>query len=372
MKTIKKILSLFLLCFLSLGIVSCGSFAKDSDEFLKIESFEVKEIDGENKLVISYVDEEKTDTIIAIPKGEEANGIASVTSTQSDDKKNTIITIKYTKEGIEDSVLIVPNGVSVEKIYYDTKDGITKMYVSYSNGKVDEFPIIKGEDGKDGVGIKKIEHSVNPDLSVAIKIVYDTNPETNYTLTIPAPQKGEDGKGIEAMGVEDKEDEYIINVTYTDGTNESFPLSKPEISTWHKVSGKPGDEFGRDGDFAFDESNKVIYSKTGGTWGDPIVDFSTTVVKHKVTFDLNDKNDGGPAAKMPSVNMPLSYTAIKGTYFSTTGNGNPKTIPLPTRDGYVFKGWYLEPYPTPVNAPFTDLTVIVDDLNLYAVWEKAE
>ena len=370
MRKIKKILSFFLLCFLSLGIVSCSSFAKDTDEFLKIESFEVKEIDGENKLVISYVDEEKEDTIITIPKSEEANGIASVTSTQSDDKKSTIITIKYTQEGIDDSIITVPNGVSVEKIYYDTKDGVTKMYVSYSNGKVDEFPIIKGEDGKNGIGIKKIEHLVNPDLSVSIKIIYDTDPETNYSLTIPAPQKGENGKGISAMGVNDNGKEYVINVTYSDGTSESFPLAKPEVSTWHKVSSKPGDDFGRDGDFAFDESNKVIYSKTGGKWGEPIVDFATTVVKCSITFDLNDKNDGGPSAKMPSADMPLTYTAIKGTYFSTTGNGNPKTIPVPTRDGYTFRGWYLEPYPNPTNAPFTDMTVIVDNLELVAVWDK--
>ena len=107
MKTIKKILSLFLLCFLSLGIVSCGSFAKDTDEFLKIESFEVKEIDGENKLVISYVDEEKADTIISIPKSEEANGIASVTSTQSDDKKNTIFNTFFCVLNSNNSILFI-------------------------------------------------------------------------------------------------------------------------------------------------------------------------------------------------------------------------------------------------------------------------
>ena len=370
MNKIKKILSFLLLCVISLGIVSCDGFAKDTDEFLKILSFEVQEIDGENKLVIKYVDEEKADTIISIPKSEAGNGIAKVESKQSDDGQKTIVTIKYTNPEVTDSIIEIPNGVSVEEITYETKDGVTKMLVYYSNGKVDEYPVIKGEDGKNGIGIKRIEHMVNPDLSVSITIVYDTDPESSYALTIPAPQQGEDGKGIDAMGVEDKETEYVINVTYSDGTSDSFPLTKPEISAWHKVNGKPGDEFGKDGDFAFDVRNDVIYSKTGGTWGDPIVDFSTTVIRHTIKFDLNDTSDGGPAANMPSINMPLTYTAIKGTYFSTTGNGNPKSIPVPTRNGYIFKGWYLDRYPTAVNAPFTDMTAIMDNMELYAVWEK--
>jgi uncharacterized repeat protein (TIGR02543 family) len=69
---------------------------------------------------------------------------------------------------------------------------------------------------------------------------------------------------------------------------------------------------------------------------------------------------------MPSANKV--YRVERGSYFSADGNGD---IPIPTRPGYKFMGWYTKRSVNPATmSPFTDFTPVFSDLTLYAIWEE--
>jgi uncharacterized repeat protein (TIGR02543 family) len=65
----------------------------------------------------------------------------------------------------------------------------------------------------------------------------------------------------------------------------------------------------------------------------------------------------------------LSYKVIRNTYFTDNGYD---AIPIPTREGYKFLGWYKTRTINATSSAFTDFTPILSNLNLYACWEKID
>ena len=63
----------------------------------------------------------------------------------------------------------------------------------------------------------------------------------------------------------------------------------------------------------------------------------------------------------------MAYQIPHGSYFAAQEG---YTIPIPTRNGYDFVGWYTTKTITPTSGKFTDLTPVMADLTLYAIWEK--
>ena len=60
------------------------------------------------------------------------------------------------------------------------------------------------------------------------------------------------------------------------------------------------------------------------------------------------------------------YDQFGHSAFQNNGYGE---IPIPTREGYVFVGWYRTKTITSINSAFTDFTIVLTDLELYAIWE---
>ncbi len=96
-------------------------------------------------------------------------------------------------------------------------------------------------------------------------------------------------------------------------------------------------------------------------YGTPIITQSSTTVSIKknptyvgctVAFDLNGANGNAPASQIITDTESLQY---------------PST---PTREGYIFAGWYLSPNGTGQPYDFTQL--IEGDITLYAKWIKIE
>ncbi len=77
-----------------------------------------------------------------------------------------------------------------------------------------------------------------------------------------------------------------------------------------------------------------------------------------VRFDVNEGN-------LP-YGTAILYKIKHGTYFASAGY----QIPIPTRSGYNFKGWYTSKSVTPATGCFTDLTPVCGELTLYAIWEQ--
>ncbi len=367
----KKTLMVFLLGFVLFALTGCGSFFEEEETLLisKIE-YDVLEEESKTRVTVLYLNEGKKPDVFYIPHGvpgEEGpigipgNGIESIEYEYSKDGFNTEIKVNYTDKTVEPTIFNIPNGRSVSGVRSETDraTGNTLMYLQYSDGTESEQIVIrKGVDGNSIIGYDQV---INEDLSVTL--TFQCSQSDDVVITIPAPLQGEKGVGVDSMIATETKSEYKITVKYTDGREETLTFTRPkDPNKWSTGSEKPRDSEGDEGDFFFDTYHHTIYCKENGTWVE-IVDFDGTDEYYSVTFYLNDSGDA--PASMPPYTFS-TYQIKNGEYFSTEHGA----IPIPTRTGYTFKGWYLTTNVTPVNAPFTDFTPVFSDLKLYACWEK--
>ena len=83
--------------------------------------------------------------------------------------------------------------------------------------------------------------------------------------------------------------------------------------------------------------------------------------KVNVTFDAL----GGQMTITGFTNPTEKYemTVTKGAFVHCD------LIPIPTKDGFTFGGWYTVPNPNPlVNGIFTDMVPVSQSITLYAYW----
>lgn len=364
MKKIKILMILILsLCCL---LTSCGGFfAEESLDIASINSTVLE--DGSTQIVISYTDEEIAPTTFIIPKGvqgESGNGIKNVTYDKSPDGKNTIVTLEFTDPTMDAVTISLPNGVSIDKID-GKKDPITEetnITIYYSDGtKSNPISIPKGEKGEDGISIIGISQRINSDNSVTLTL--EMSKGDNVIVEIPAPQQGQDGRGIKDIVTIPDGDKYIMTITYTDDTSTDLEFARP--NKWFSESSQPTVIDGINGDLWFDLAHQVIYVKQNNKWTE-VIDFGKVVDDtYEVTFNLNDSTTA--KASMPSGSL-INYQIPCGSYFKASGFN----IPVPTRNGYEFVGWCTAKIPTTVNGYFNDLTVVQADLTLYAIWEEVK
>lgn len=342
------------------GCSGSGFFDEETVQIADIVAEPMPEI-RQTRLTIKYVDDVREPFVDYIPWGEDGetgkvgatgNGIEKITFEHDAKKRQTQAVISFTDEEAEDISFNIPDGKSVIGVESGVEEATGAHYVIFRyNDETVSDPIYlpKGEKGN---GIKTYNYTLNEDKSVVIDFTFDEGKPLN--IVIPPPQ---DGNGIETMVGREEGEFYCIDVTYTNGEKQQLKFERP--AKWYSGTYLPIDSFGADGDFFFDTEHEKIYSKESGSWN-VVVDFK--IEKYKVTFDLNDEGD----ASMPSANNV--YKVERGSYFSADGNGD---IPIPTRPGYKFMGWYTKRVINPATmSPFTDFTPVFSDLTLYAIWEE--
>lgn len=366
LKKIKKFL-IFLVIPLAISLLSSCSFFNTVDEGYLIKSIETFECeDGSTKVTITYDDEDQEPIVFYIPKGVkgedgvEGNGIASIENKGIDSTGSyTIMEITYTDTSMESTEFKIPNGVSIRTIEsdYNEKTGLVSIVVFLSNGEYMQFEVPRGKDGEEGNGINGYTIITNEDKSV--EITFSFTKSDPFVITIPAPQKGEEGRGISFIASSETSDQYIITINYTDGTSETLNFNRPaDPNTWYTGQGVPDSSYGKNGDYWFDTNGKNIYGKSGGKWV-LIHSFSDSGDSYDIEFKLNDSK-----AYPASMYGETIYTVDRGSYFAASGY----SIPIPTRAGFDFVGWYTTANPGPTNGAFTDLTPVFSDLTLYAKW----
>lgn len=355
----------------TLLLAGCGGsfFAEEELQIVSIEAEPTNE--GYTRLTITYSDEsDREPDIFAIPDGEagkmgeKGTGIAKVSYAHDDNGRQTGITIEFTDNSLEPVSFDIPDGRSVVEIvpYEDSVSGKCVIF-KYSDGDQSKpYPLPKGEKGYGITSFSCVQN--DQDKSVTMDIVMDDGRDPIH-IFIPPPAEG---RGVAEMIADESDDgsNYIIYVTYSDGTTQTLEFDRP--SKWFNGTTKPDTdndiEGSKVGDYFFDTLHDKIYIKKENGWVE-IVGFN--VEKYKITFEINDDGD----ASMP-VNANI-FEVERGSYFSENGYGD---IPIPTRPGYTFKGWYrqkIDLSTTTIPAtmsPFTDLTPIFSDLTLYAIWEK--
>ena len=365
----KKLLHLILLILVCFMLSSCGGFfEEETKEILEITSY--VDQNGTTTLKIIYSDD--TTDEFKIPKGVEGNGIKDIKTEKNEKGNITTITVTYTDEDMEPVTFDVADGKSIKGVVSRTNEETGDIYlvVLYSDGTESEPHLLpKGEKGEDGNGFTGFDKVDNEDGSQTYKFHFSQSEDV--VITIPAPQKGETGRGIVSIIGAEQDGLYVLTIKYSDETTEEVYFNKPkDPNTW--FSGTPGEEgpsvaIGKNGDYYFDTAHKIIYEKANNVWVE-VVTFADSIIYYEISLDLNDMLDGGPKATMEG---RKTFTVVGGTYFTDNGYGD---LPIPTRTGYKFLGWYRTKVdPTdipPTKAPFTDMTPILSSMTLYACWEK--
>ena len=270
------------------------------------------------------------------------------------------MTITYTDETVEPTQITIPNGISITSVSYEVDSETNQTFIQfhYSDGSAsDPIPIPKGEKGEDGNSIIGVDQIVNDDNSITL--IFHFSKAEDYIVQIPA---GNEGRGIASIIASETEDLYTLTINYTDGTYKTFEWNKPQPNQWYTGS-EPSNSLGVDGDFYFDIYHHNIYVKQSGAWV-LIVSFDNNIETHSVVFNLNDSAE--EPANMPSGAL-MAYQISHGSYFAAQEG---YSIPIPTRVGYEFVGWYTTKIVNPTSGKFTDLTPVLADLVLYAIWEK--
>lgn len=368
MKKISKFVKLGLL-YLSVPLFASCGFVKSKDNGIVIKSltYEVLE-SGDIVITIAYNNKGKDNDVFTIPKGEigeEGNGILSIEPTGFDPETGmTTITVTFTDPGVPAKTFTVPAGRGIKKVHSSMDDsGNIVIIFEFTDGTFSEkHTIPKGETG---VGINDYETIANIDGS--IDLILHLSNETDVEVHIPSPEKG---NGIDHIVSGETESQYYLTVYYTDvdegGNNlfETIYFDKPIINTWIEVTEKPSVNIGRIGDFAFDTLHKIIYEKvlneeTGEVEWKEIIKLRSDETTWTVTFDLNDDTH-----LAQYVTGKEEYTIKNGqTFYSSSYQ-----LPLATRLGYDFCGWSTSKTPNVTNGLFTDLTPVMSDMVLYAVW----
>ena len=346
------------LVIMTLLLTSCGG-GFFTEEPLQIASIEHELMyDGSTKITITYTDEGMDPAEFYIPRGEDGimgavgNGIKEFVCERDENDRVTNVSITFTDESFPPASFEVPDGLSIVGIKDAIDPESNQRYIEfqYSDGTLSSAIYLPS--GIDGVGIDDVQVTVHEDQTATMYIKLTDG--TEKFLPIPAPAEG---IGIKSMSGVEEGQYFYIDIEYTNGDTDQIRFGRG--ASWHSGAYIPQASFGENGDYFFDTEHEKIYIKVDGEW-DVVVDFQ--IEKYRVLFDLNDDND----ASMPT-NTSI-FRVERGAYFSADGNGD---IPIPTRDGYVFKGWYTKRVVNEATmSPFTDFTPVFSNLTLYAIWEE--
>lgn len=362
-----KLKSILLGCLAALPLASCGLMG--TQESLYIESVTaVPQEDGSILVTITFTDEDMKPVTFNVPKGDTGEqgpqgvGIASVESAPSEDGKDLVITVTYTDSTLEPSVWEIPNANSIENFSssYDAETGNTTVTITTSDGEDHTFIVPKG---KDGVGIASVTQTEEESGDIVITITYTdvTIPPTEIRLPY---KNGKDGRGIESIvaGVDPFKGAYMMTITYTDGETENLEFPMPERGTrWFSGNGGPGyNSEAEVGDYFFDLTNFVIYRYESLGWT-VVVDLKggTSQQKCIVTFDV--ATNGGT----------MLWEGVP--YMEVAPNTCLPNIPLASKEGCRFIGWYTSPYGPeldPTCGKLTKLTIITTSMTVYACFEE--
>lgn len=373
-KSLKKLLLGALL--LTTPLTGCSSFFGEEGTIISNITTTYNDSEGYTLVTITFADEEVAPITFKVYDGDEGNGIKDITAQPNGD--TVTLTIIYTDEDKDPLVVDVPiiHGRGVEGIEVSTdNNGDTVLVFVYNDGTKSESITI--HNGVDGNGIDHIEAGYDANLNIVLTIYYTDPNKEPQVFTIPRPVSI---VGIEFDAENSNKTTYAFIIHYSDGTTSTFTMPAPKDgvdgedgkdgeegapgSVWHCSTLLPTAKDGVVGDYWIHLITGEVYRKTTKTTWERIFKFRLD----------NGNGDGEIEAYADVMFVPgegTTFTDTKGWRSVQVG----KTLPLsqfpdnPTKDGYTFLGWYT--HIDNVNAgQFTDLTVVTQDITLYARWSE--
>ena len=351
---LKKLFKLGGLALMIPAFASCSVLNKNQTALREIENITYAEDETGQYIIVTIHYSDETIDAFPVPKGEHGEDGVSITGVEAKtdpDTGVTTVTVYYDNGEKEDFTFATR---SIKEIHEEVVDGHLELTVEYTDGTFsDTYTIYNGVDGEAGVGVDHLsEPVVQEDGSVVFTIYLTDGTETE--VTIPQGQKG---TGIDHMESGVASNQYYITIYLTDGTSSTVYFDIP--SQWHNVQEKPSPSDFKIGDYAFDIiHHKIYYKDETGTWV-IVADFDTNDTKYTVSFDLNAEDAIFATGK-------ASYEIYSGQTFLSSNY----TMPIAVRPNYTFGGWCTSKTPNPTNGYFTDLTPVLSDMTLYAVWNN--
>lgn len=308
----------------------------------------------------------------------------------------TIVTITFENEEIAPLTFRIPtvtNGVGIESINSVSENNTVTLTITYTDGNTQEIkvPIINGTNGKDGVSVINVAVTPQEDGSVTIQFFYSDGSESEEFLVpkgddgvgiadiVQIPQDGgkyiiritftdpkiepkdlfiQDGVSVTSIEFDEEnstEEEYVLVVNFSNNTQDTFSIPRPIPATWLSGRGAPDDANGRNGDFYLDDESGAVYKKNNGQW-DWLFSMKNELEQVAVSFNLRAGEfiDGDEGPYVIKERIPYNSTV------------KLENIPIPTRDGYDFLGWYASDVVNINAGKFTNLTSVTSNIDLYA------
>lgn len=356
----------FSLCIAPL--TSCSAFF-GGDEFTITDTSVTTDAEtGDTIVTITFSGSDREPLTFRIPtvkNGSDGVGISDITSELHDGM--VTLTIEYTDASIEPTKISIPvqkgeagKGIS-NVIIGETESGDKTLHFIYTDGTESELITIpKGLDGKNGLGIASITNEPNDNGNITVTIYFDDP-------SIP-PQNFEVTNGVSILSVVYNEemsddDNYALNVIFSNGSQTTIYLPRPTSTRWYSGFSEPSDDVGNQGDFYVNLNNGNTYYKLNdSTWefvfcmkGD---DSSTTTKYYQVKFNLGEdefSGDYGP-------NSSIIFNVQENDYLEL------ENIPIPTKSGFTFEGWYTSSLNNVNSGQFTDTTLVNKNFDLYTRW----
>ena len=222
------------------------------------------------------------------------------------------------------------DGLGIDSISINAE---SELVIKFTDGTERNLGNIKGSAGTDGVGLQSVSINENGELIITLS----NNQQVNAGKVV-----GTDGKDGREVELRVDEARNYIQWRYKD--EETWY----DLISLEALTGEQGNA-GLNGLSAYEIYKQYYpdYEKTEEEWIDDLVNGRlATVEKVKLTFELN----GGQGISEMEV--------VKGRTVD---------LPLPSRCGYRFLGWYSGD--GVFDGKFTHFLPVVKDLTLYAKWE---
>ena len=253
------------------------------------------------------------------------------------------------------------DGVSIVSITLTSSVGLVDTYtITYSDGTTSTFTVTNGEKGEQGIQGQPGTNGHTPVITIGSNGNWFVDGVDTGISAKGA--KGDDGVSIVSIELTSSSglvDTYTI--TYSDGTTSTFTVTNGE-------KGEQGEQ-GIQGQPGTNGHTPVVTIGSNGNW---YVDGVDTGISAK--GDKGDKGDDGEDAPHAGEKHTVTYH-LKGGEMPTgyensveVNWGDTLDLPIPTKDGYDFLGWFTGD--TVNDKQFYSTDAVFRDLDLTAKWTE--
>ncbi len=367
----KGILLLLSIAFLSAPLSSCDLIFGATESYMIEDVTSAIDNEGNTVVTISFRDDARPDFTFTVPTGEDGESGATIKDvTAVPEGEEIVLTITYTDENKEPTILRVPNrkgedgrlitGLDVGR----DGEGNTTLVFHYSDGTESAILTLpKGKDGQDASHLISSFEVEKDEDGTRVTIHYqDQSPDTVFVIP-----DGKEGTTIERIEITDVTADATTYTFYmSDGTTMDLDLPATKPQSWLQGVGVPSSGLGQDEDFYLDIRSGDFYAKEEGRWKLLLTIDGYQIEENSPYYSVTFDAQGG---KLKTGSETMTFFLEEGSYLPL--EILEESIGKPIRGDASFLGWYTSPDRDPNAGRFSDTTPVLRNLMLYAWYDNA-